>query len=286
MSLNVVRKLLVVGSLMSVATMIAACASEPSMDEDTESTSSTGEALKCASTASNKLAAAGLKENGKKSQHRCYAYVKSHMRAAGMQTAPVDAAGDGVGAYQFAVWAKKNPSGLKKMGLVPRNDLSLDALPKGAIMVWKQGQCGFSKQYGHIEVVVDDNSTKACSDFCWSFKKNCGKPDIYIPAACGAAATPVSGPDPSTAPVEQGDDDDDDSTTTASGDDDDSTSTSSGAGCHSATLNMDVAENACVESATDGVWEQCHAGQWYRTADDSGDTGPYGACVSTDGTDT
>ena len=301
MSLNVVRKLVLVGSLLSVATMIAACASTSDTNEEGETTSATAEDLKCASSVSTKLAAAGLKQNGKKSQHRCYAFVKSHMRAAGMSTAPVDAAGDGVGAYQFGVWAKKNPAGLKKMGLVSAPNLSLSSLPKGAILVWARGQCGFSKQYGHIEVVVDDNSTKACSDFCWSFKKTCGKPDIYIPAACGPQATPVSGEDPATAPAEDGDDDDDDTSTTtatadagapttttpstSTGDDDDDTAepaptpSTPAPTCFSETLNTDVSELTCVESSTDGVYEQCHNGQWYRTADDSGDTGPYGACV-------
>jgi muramidase (phage lysozyme) len=34
------------------------------------------------------------------------------------------------------------------------------------------------------------------------------------------------------------------------------------AGCHSDTLNADVANNACVQSKADGKWYQCDAGHW------------------------
>ena len=67
MSLNVVGKLVLIGALMSVSTMIAACASTNDIDDDAETTSTTGEDLKCASTVANKLATAGLKQNGQKS---------------------------------------------------------------------------------------------------------------------------------------------------------------------------------------------------------------------------
>lgn len=49
-------------------------------------------------------------------------------------------------------------------------------------------------------------------------------------------------------------------------------------GCWSGTLQDTVAANTCVQSKFDSVWFQCHDGKWYRGV--SGNSGPYGACVS------
>jgi len=49
-------------------------------------------------------------------------------------------------------------------------------------------------------------------------------------------------------------------------------------GCFSSTLNRAVPEKTCVQSRSDGIWFQCNARQWFRGV--TGDTGPYGACVS------
>jgi hypothetical protein len=51
-----------------------------------------------------------------------------------------------------------------------------------------------------------------------------------------------------------------------------------GGGCYSATLGDMQDANTCVQSKFDGVWYQCHDGQWYRGV--SGSSGPYGACTS------
>jgi hypothetical protein len=52
-----------------------------------------------------------------------------------------------------------------------------------------------------------------------------------------------------------------------------------GAGaCWSGTLEDMVDGNGCVQSQYDGVWYQCHDGQWYGGTDAS--RGPYGACTS------
>lgn len=56
------------------------------------------------------------------------------------------------------------------------------------------------------------------------------------------------------------------------------TADTSGGGCYSATLGDMLDANACVESKFDGVWYQCHDGEWYRGV--AGSSGPYGTCTS------
>lgn len=52
-----------------------------------------------------------------------------------------------------------------------------------------------------------------------------------------------------------------------------------GGGCFSPTMNKTMDAGACVQSAADDVFYQCHDGLWYRGV--SGGKGPYGACTST-----
>jgi hypothetical protein len=58
----------------------------------------------------------------------------------------------------------------------------------------------------------------------------------------------------------------------------DDTSDTSAGGCWSGTLDEMVDANTCVESQYNGVWYQCHDGQWVRGV--TGSSGPYGQCSS------
>jgi hypothetical protein len=140
--------------------------------------------LACADDDATNLASIASKMDGESSQGRCYHYVKEHLRDAGYDISPVD---DQVGAYEFGEWGDANPDQLQAMGF-QKITPSLDEIPKGSILVWAQGQCGYSAEYGHIEIVIDDDSSRACSDFCGHIKKDCGSPDIFAPVGC------VSGP--------------------------------------------------------------------------------------------
>jgi hypothetical protein len=165
--------------LLAVSLAGAACAPTESAGEAQGSSESN---LVCASTLSTKLASIASKMEGKSSGGRCYHYVKQHLRDAGVDLTPVEGQ---IGAYEFGDWANAHPDGLSKMGF-EKITPSLDQIPKGAIVVWPRGQCGYSAQYGHIEIVIDDNSSRACSDFCGHIKKTCGSPQIFAPKGCGS----------------------------------------------------------------------------------------------------
>jgi lysozyme C len=77
---------------------------------------------------------------------------------------------------------------------------------------------------------------------------------------CNAARAPASTSAPSSSGAPQDDEED------------------AGGGCWSATLGDMQNANACVQSASNGIWYQCHDGAWYRGV--SGGAGPYGTCSS------
>ncbi|MDF2692598.1 MAG: hypothetical protein K0S65_981 [Labilithrix sp.] len=250
--------------LLAAATAIVASACAVPVEEDEESGETSSE-LRCSAAAATKVANVASKMEGRRSGGYCYRHVKAHLRAAGMPTGDLEAKGYGGSAYKFSVWAKKYPSALAEMGLT-KVTASLDALPKGALIVWPRGMCGYNKTHGHIEVVVDNNSSRACSDFCGRIKKGCGTPDIYVPKGCTNAA-----------PDEADDDDTSDQAPAEEGDA--SSSSDEAGGCWSATLDAEVAPLSCVKSKSNGVWMQCKDGKWYRGV--AGSTGPYGACNGT-----
>jgi hypothetical protein len=69
----------------------------------------------------------------------------------------------------------QNRVGFKRVG-VSANDI-----PKGSVIGWRRGQCGYHSKYGHIEIAVDDSSKRACSDYCGSIKQTCGSPYVFMP---------------------------------------------------------------------------------------------------------
>ncbi|HQY62711.1 MAG: hypothetical protein IPF92_12320 [Myxococcales bacterium] len=159
----------------------------------------TAEQLECEgydSTFADKLAKAGLKRDGHSSQHRCYSYVKDHIAAATGRAVPQSLYSTtyGASAYQFSNWARNNPNDLAALGF---KEVALgkdERPPKGSIIVWARGQCGYSAKHGHIEVVVDDGG-RACSDFCGKIPTDCGAPTVFIPVT---ATAPDAGSDGGT----------------------------------------------------------------------------------------
>jgi hypothetical protein len=84
-------------------------------------------------------------------------------------------------AIEWGLWANSHPSELKRRGYRRVIGLGVNKIPRGSIIVWKRGQCGYHSLYGHIEIVTDTASSRACSDYCGYVKKTCGEPWTYIP---------------------------------------------------------------------------------------------------------
>ncbi|HVH41664.1 MAG TPA: SH3 domain-containing protein [Labilithrix sp.] len=118
--------------------------------------------------------------NGRYSRGLCLAGVDDTAESAGAMPPGVGWIPRQPSAVAWQNYVNANPGELLKRGYV-RQDRDLDNLPKGSILGWRAGQCGYHSQYGHIEIVVDDNSSRACSDYCGNVYKHCGKPFVYVP---------------------------------------------------------------------------------------------------------
>lgn len=118
--------------------------------------------------------------NGHSSRNLCLAGVDDTAESSGALPPGVSWIPRKPSAVAWENYVNANPGELLKRGY-QRQERSVNDLPKGSIIGWRAGQCGYHPQYGHIEIVVDDTSSRACSDFCGSVKKNCGNPFVYVP---------------------------------------------------------------------------------------------------------
>lgn len=183
-------------AVLPTALAVIGCAAEQVDDsDDSEEIGETSQALSAErlacegynATDADKLAKAGLKRSKYRSQSKCYAYVKRHLAAAGRSIPEqLYSTTYGASAYQFANWARNNPNDLARLGFKEVKLGSDERPPKGSVIVWARGQCGFSARHGHIEVVVDDGG-RACSDFCGTIRSGCGTPSVFIPIGPGSA---------------------------------------------------------------------------------------------------
>jgi hypothetical protein len=257
--------------LLGLGSTAMACAASDDLAETGE------DELQCKNASAIKLASVAKKMDGKRSQGYCYRYVKAHLRAAGFSTHDIEAKGYGASAFKFSVWAKANPNELAKMGL-KKVRLELDELPKGAVIAWPRGMCGYNKTHGHIEVVVDDASSRACSDYCGRIKKGCGTPDIYVPSGCVTPQSDEADDDDDSvkAPAVEGDAPTDPASPASDGDEEDVQEEAGS--CWSPTLDRQADAFTCVQSASNRVWFQCKDGKWYRGV--SGNQGPFAECTS------
>lgn len=128
-----------------------------------------------------KMAARALQMwDGKPSRDLCLAGVDDVGESAGAMPPGVGWLPRLPSAVAWQNYVNANPDELLKRGYA-REVVDINKLPKGAIIGWPAGMCGYHSVYGHIEIVADDKSDRACSDYCGKIKKGCGTPFIYVP---------------------------------------------------------------------------------------------------------
>lgn len=86
----------------------------------------------------------------------------------------------GLSSENFIKWALNNPislcQNLKLANVTEYPDL---ASHEGVIHFYAKGSCGFSRRYGHVEVLTNKNKGEACSDHCRTISKPC-TPDLAL----------------------------------------------------------------------------------------------------------
>lgn len=126
---------------------------------------------------------------------RCYQFVYYALKAAGIPRPPKGTDYDsyfdqikmGSGhAYQFAEWADSSPQTFLRLFGMRRMPTPADPtrVPRGSVVVYNRGTCGFSSTSGHIEVAQGDGT--ACSDHCQDFYPSCFSSEpsrihVYVP---------------------------------------------------------------------------------------------------------
>lgn len=116
---------------------------------------------------------------------RCYAEVAWSLHKAGIVDFNDYALWNQIGAqsaYMFAEWANANPSKLYSRFKYKRVDTAgtrAENAPAGSIIVYQPGDCGYNRAHGHIEIAMGNGT--ACSDFCQTIPRSCGRPSIYVP---------------------------------------------------------------------------------------------------------
>lgn len=138
----------------------------------------------------NRVASSAARVDGRASGNMCLKGVGDSLDAAGIRPLfPRLPA-----AVNFDDWARANPGELAKRGYQQQN-LSIDSIPRGSIITWRPGQCGYSSQYGHIEITIGGG--RACSDYCGNIARGCGAPGIFVPVGDGTSSggVPSSGGD-------------------------------------------------------------------------------------------
>lgn len=84
-------------------------------------------------------------------------------------------------AWLLANSMKNDSAYQRSVGFKHSTSLTTRTAPKGSIIGWRPGGCGYNRTYGHIEMIAND-SARACSDYCGQVK-TCDPGAIFIPTS-------------------------------------------------------------------------------------------------------
>lgn len=130
------------------------------------------------STRGSKLASTALRMDGHPAGGWCALEVSNSVEKSGI--IPNGVTWYRNNAIDISEYMAANPGYDDKVGF-KRVFVNANDIPKGSIIGWRRGQCGYNSKYGHIEISVDSTSTRACSDFCGYIKQSCGAPYVFMP---------------------------------------------------------------------------------------------------------
>lgn len=88
----------------------------------------------------------------------------------------------GRSAETFKRWAVKNPVAMcvtLGLGELAVREGKNTELMRGSILVYGRGRCGFHRQFGHIEILVNEETNEVCSDHCRVLLPYC-QPDLVL----------------------------------------------------------------------------------------------------------
>lgn len=84
----------------------------------------------------------------------------------------------------FKKWALDNPVSLcENLKLANASDYPDLVSREGAIYLYGKTSCGFSKRYGHAEILTNSAQGEACSDHCRIMSRPCVPDMVLIPVA-------------------------------------------------------------------------------------------------------
>lgn len=178
------RRLLV--SLAATSLLIATGAGCSSADDEAGQSNSELNGWRYDADYGARIARTALRVDGHGSGDMCLAETQNSLERAGVKPFPRLP-----GAADWDNWALRQSDAQLGTWGFQRQDRAVTDIPKGSIIAWRPGQCGYHRIYGHIEIAVGNG--RACSDFCQTIRTNCGAPHVYVPVgfrkSCGPGHT-------------------------------------------------------------------------------------------------
>ncbi len=163
-------------SLLVLLFSFVACAPGDA-DEEVSSASSD---LSYDSAFGDRIANVARRVDGRASGNRCLAEMQNSLEMANVRKFPRLP-----GAVDLDNFMLNQGASLRAWGF-EKQSMAVDAIPRGSIVAWRPGQCGYHSTYGHIEIAIGGG--RACSDFCGTIKRGCGAPNVYVPVGGGGGA--------------------------------------------------------------------------------------------------